>query len=154
MKKSHSIPRLQTDNQIPPKKAVRITCDACGEKFQKPVFAVVASSYGLSEGYYACPRCLSKTKANYEEMVKQKSNKISSKIPSTPTIEDSILIEQTVESPNVDSANQEELPQQKAEDGLKPADCKHELGYLKKRPKNTPIPDECFTCSEMINCTH
>lgn len=30
--------------------------------------------------------------------------------------------------------------------------CGHFLGYLKKRPKNTPIPDECLTCSKMIEC--
>jgi len=30
--------------------------------------------------------------------------------------------------------------------------CEHFLGYLKKRPKNTPIPDECLTYSKMIEC--
>ncbi len=30
--------------------------------------------------------------------------------------------------------------------------CKHFLGYLKKRPKNTPISDECLTCDRMIEC--
>jgi len=35
---------------------------------------------------------------------------------------------------------------------LENAQCRHSLGYLKKRPKNTPIPDECLTCRKMIEC--
>ncbi|MDW8022945.1 MAG: hypothetical protein RMJ15_04315 [Nitrososphaerota archaeon] len=31
-------------------------------------------------------------------------------------------------------------------------ECKHFLGYLKKRPKNTPIPDGCLTCDKIIEC--
>ncbi|MGB9959081.1 MAG: hypothetical protein ACPLKQ_00970 [Candidatus Bathyarchaeales archaeon] len=34
----------------------------------------------------------------------------------------------------------------------KSVECKHYLGYLKKRPKNTPISDECLTCDRMIEC--
>jgi uncharacterized CHY-type Zn-finger protein len=30
--------------------------------------------------------------------------------------------------------------------------CVHFLGFLKKRPKNMPIPDECLTCNRMIEC--
>jgi len=30
--------------------------------------------------------------------------------------------------------------------------CKHFLGYLKKRPKDAAIPDECLTCGKMIGC--
>lgn len=30
--------------------------------------------------------------------------------------------------------------------------CKHFLGYLKKRSRDMPIPDECLTCSRMIEC--
>ena len=30
--------------------------------------------------------------------------------------------------------------------------CRLFHGYLKKRPKNTPIPDECLICSRMIEC--
>lgn len=35
---------------------------------------------------------------------------------------------------------------------LEAAKCEHFVGYLKKRPKNTPIPDECLTCVEMVDC--
>jgi len=30
--------------------------------------------------------------------------------------------------------------------------CRHFLGYLKKRPKDMQIPDECLTCDKMIQC--
>jgi len=30
--------------------------------------------------------------------------------------------------------------------------CPHFFGFLKKRPKNMPIPDECLTCNRMIDC--
>jgi RecJ-like exonuclease len=31
-------------------------------------------------------------------------------------------------------------------------ECKHFLGYLKTRPKEAPIPDDCLTCGKMIEC--
>ncbi|MEM1565516.1 MAG: hypothetical protein QW510_00280 [Candidatus Bathyarchaeia archaeon] len=30
--------------------------------------------------------------------------------------------------------------------------CPRFFGFLKKRPKNMPIPDECLTCDKMIEC--
>ena len=30
--------------------------------------------------------------------------------------------------------------------------CPHYFGYLSKLPKNTPIPEECFFCSRVIEC--
>jgi len=32
--------------------------------------------------------------------------------------------------------------------------CQHSLGYLEKRPKDTPIPDECLTCTKMVECLY
>jgi hypothetical protein len=31
-------------------------------------------------------------------------------------------------------------------------ECKHFFGYLKTRPKDASIPDECLTCNKMIEC--
>jgi hypothetical protein len=33
-----------------------------------------------------------------------------------------------------------------------PPTCTHSLGYLKQRPKGTPVPEDCFTCTAMIDC--
>ena len=30
--------------------------------------------------------------------------------------------------------------------------CRHEFGFLGKRPKGTAFPDECFTCGKMLDC--
>ncbi len=32
------------------------------------------------------------------------------------------------------------------------AGCGHFPGYLKTRPKDSPIPDECLTCSRILKC--
>lgn len=31
-------------------------------------------------------------------------------------------------------------------------ECPHFFGYLKKRPKDSSIPEECLTCDKMIEC--
>ena len=36
----------------------------------------------------------------------------------------------------------------------KPAECPHYYGYLKKLPKNVPIPDECLGCLRIVECLH
>jgi hypothetical protein len=33
-----------------------------------------------------------------------------------------------------------------------PQRCDHFLGYLRQRPKNTPIPNECLTCPDTLKC--
>jgi hypothetical protein len=32
--------------------------------------------------------------------------------------------------------------------------CPHYFGYLKKLPKNVPIPDECLGCLRIVECLH
>jgi hypothetical protein len=45
------------------------------------------------------------------------------------------------EAPNVEASKPEETP-----------NCPYYLGYLKKREKDAPVPESCFTCSKMIDC--
>jgi len=52
-------------------------------------------------------------------------------------------------------------PYEKPEEpvGKKPfqvsSDCPHFFGYVRRLPKNTPIPDECLGCSRIVEClTH
>jgi len=33
-----------------------------------------------------------------------------------------------------------------------PPECAHYFGYLRTLPKNTPIPDECFGCTKIMEC--
>ena len=30
--------------------------------------------------------------------------------------------------------------------------CTHKVGYLKNLPKGDPFPDECLTCSKLLEC--
>ena len=105
------------------------TCAACGEDFEQPLFAMVFSD-SLVEEYYACPKCLSKVRS----------------------------VERREEQVEVDEAEEEEeagsLGMSVEEPAGAAGGCGHHLGFLKSRPKNTPIPEECLTCSKMIECMY
>jgi DNA-directed RNA polymerase subunit RPC12/RpoP len=98
-------------------------CGECGKTFQKPILATNSSS-GLVQKYYACPRCL--TQIHVESRRQEDEEK-----------ETSVLMK---------SARKTAA---KLEDAV---GCKHFLGYLKKRPKDMAIPDECLTCASMVEC--
>jgi DNA-directed RNA polymerase subunit RPC12/RpoP len=102
----------------------RCRCSTCGEEFETPLLAMISSGFLLEE-YYACPKCLSKV-GNVEC---QKNVEVGESNEEEETLK--VEVEDTVEE-NVA--------------------CAHNLGYLKRRPKNTPIPEECLTCSKMIDC--
>jgi len=36
--------------------------------------------------------------------------------------------------------------------GTQPSGCPYHFGYLRQHPKNTPIPNECFTCTKIMEC--
>lgn len=99
-------------------------CSECSETFHKPIRATL-SSKGYVQTYTACPRCLSKI-----TIVKQQK--------SEETKEASTLME-----------NPKRPAVAKEKDNV---DCLHFLGYLKTRPKDKSIPDECLTCDKMIEC--
>lgn len=99
------------------------TCDACGEKFQKPIVATISAS-GQIQKYYACPRCMAKVK-------------------------DIKTSERSKEEKSLTSMVKPRKLSAKSENVTK---CEHFFGYLKKRPKETPIPEECLTCGRMFEC--
>ena len=100
-------------------------CNTCGEEFETPLLAMVSSAFVVEE-YYACPKCLSKVGS-----LEQPKN---------------LEVDETVNE-------EEEALEMKIEDtGKESVTCAHHLGYLKRRPKDTPIPEECLTCSKMIDC--
>jgi DNA-directed RNA polymerase subunit RPC12/RpoP len=42
---------------------------------------------------------------------------------------------------------------EKPEDAVRASsNCAYFVGYLKTRPKNSPIPDECLTCNKILKC--
>jgi DNA-directed RNA polymerase subunit RPC12/RpoP len=104
------------------------TCSACGEVFDEPLLAMVFSD-SLVEEYYACPKCLSK--------VRSVERRESFDVDDAGDAEEVNALGSQVEGAAADSAG-----------------CAHHLGYLKVRPKNTSIPEECLTCSKMIECMY
>jgi hypothetical protein len=128
-------------------------CSICGEEYETPLFTVVSSGYLIAE-YYACPRCLSKV----HRVQRQKRV-----IPVELDEDESAPLEpELVEEPQEPEV--EEVAEPEPEPAPEPfkfeaeekaeavAGCLHELGYLKRRPKNTPIPEECLICNKMIDC--
>jgi DNA-directed RNA polymerase subunit RPC12/RpoP len=101
-------------------------CNACGEILNAPLLATVFSDSPAQE-YYACPKCLSKVRS-VEHREKAE-------------------VDNVVEEDNSLGINVEDTV-------AKEAGCAHHLGYLKTRPKNTSIPEECLTCSKIIECMY
>jgi len=98
-------------------------CSGCNGTFQKPILATV-SSRGHVQTYYACPHCLAKVAE-----VKDSKDKENEEV-----------------SPYVEKVKKAEVKHENV------VECKHFLGYLKKRPKGTSIPDECLVCDKMVEC--
>ena len=80
------------------------------------------SSQGLVQTYYACPRCLTEVHENTQT--------------ETSGAEPLTVQEEVREGPA------------KAEN----EDCQHFLGYLRKRSRETAIPEACLTCRRIIEC--
>jgi DNA-directed RNA polymerase subunit RPC12/RpoP len=107
------------------------TCGCCGEDFEHPLLAMVFSD-ALVDKYYACPKCLSKVSSLGPER----------------GVEASADAAEAAEEAEEPAALKFEASVDEA------VGCLHHLGYLKNRLKNTPIPEECLTCSRMIDCLY
>jgi DNA-directed RNA polymerase subunit RPC12/RpoP len=126
MEKSVNSFRLSGDHYHLEEGSTSFKCSGCGEKFRNPLLATVSSNISVQK-YYACPRCLTKV----DIVEKQKSE------------ESRESVYQTREAKRVTVKLEESV------------NCNHFIGYLKKRPKDSPFPEECLTCSKMIEClTH
>jgi len=121
---------LNEENEIVIEAHDNAVCDVCGEEFKHPLLAELISS-DHTEEYYACPRCLTKV----GEVERQEK----------------------MEADEADEGEEVEIVEvQEESETVKPEDapaCPYYLGYLKKRQKNSPIPENCFTCTKMIECT-
>lgn len=110
-------------------------CDVCGEEFENPLLAEIISGDSAAE-YQACPRCLSKVcKAELQERIE---------------VDEADEAEEDTDEEDQVAEVQDETEPVNTEG---PSTCPYHLGYLKARPKNSPIPDNCFVCIKMIECT-
>jgi hypothetical protein len=79
-------------------------------------------------------------------------------------VKQKIIIKHEIKEPKVDNEQiikAIEKDRQRSTDSLKAfylfgetefSNCKHKLGYLGKRLKNKPIPDDCFGCPKILDC--
>ena len=130
MERNQNTSELNEENQIVVEAQDNAVCDVCGEEFQHPLLAELISG-DHAEEYHACPRCLTK-------VVEVKH-------------------QEKIEADEADGEEVEIVEVQEESETVKPEDaptCPYYMGYLKKRQKNSPIPESCFVCSKMIDCTH
>ncbi|MEM3641113.1 MAG: hypothetical protein QW468_04375 [Candidatus Bathyarchaeia archaeon] len=124
MEKTTTLMKIQGESYHDMENLLRFKCERCGEEFQKPLLATVSSAYS-TQRYFACPRCLTKVDLVKESRGEEKREE---------------------EHSAREKAKPKEIPKS---DDVK---CAHFLGYLRRRSKDTPIPDDCLTCEKMIEC--
>ncbi len=130
MERNQNTLDLDEENEIIMEAQEDAVCDVCGEEFKHPLLAELISG-DHTEEYYACPRCLTKV-GEVEHQEKIEANEADGE----------------EEAEGVDIVQENETPKTSDTSG-----CPYYLGYLKKRQKNSPIPENCFTCTKMIECT-
>lgn len=103
-------------------------CEACGRGFENPIRLTNLSATPM-QTYNACPFCFSRLDENVvtEEL-------------------DNLKMSTLKDSNTALGKNQKNIK------SPEPTKCPHYFGYLKKRPKNTPVPEACLTCEKMIQC--
>jgi hypothetical protein len=106
------------------------TCpnNKCGRVFDKPL-ELIDLARPSDQSSHVCPYCLTKL-----EPAQPKQEAVAEAFS-----EETVETVETVEKVE-DATEQEE------------GKCPHFVGYLKKRPKNAPIPDFCLTCPQMMEC--
>jgi hypothetical protein len=98
------------------------TCEGCGGTYEKSILAHIIFA-GQTQEYYACPRCMTKAPPMARTIQEQQSPTPIPSVKRTITVE-----EETV------------------------AGCSNHFGYLRKRERNKPFPEECLTCTRMVDC--
>jgi hypothetical protein len=79
------------------------------------------------EPYKACPFCLTK-------------------ITGDPEIISNIPPKEEIPAAPIEANNKKE------EDAASSPGCSKHFGFLSERAANVPIPDECLTCSDVVQC--
>lgn len=124
--------RTEGSITMSPKQTIDCSCSKCGRSFTEPVELTVQAE-GSHETYYACPHCFSRVSLVNRNVVETESplDKLKKGEGKAPP-----------------SVSRKGVKDEKN----KPAGCAHFLGYLKTRPKGSPIPDECLLCAAIIEC--
>lgn len=118
----------------------------CQREIEEPILLNSLSKKPV-EQYYACPHCFMKLDVDIEDSQPLKEEeKTEEKLEVVP-------LEKEEEKKEEEKKEKEEpavIPLKKEEKG--PSGCHHDLGYLARRPKDVPIPQECLVCSKIVDC--
>lgn len=108
------------------------SCVRCGRAVSTPVRLTDLSRRPLEETYYACPFCFSRLDIEdvAEHLEHSHPHGAASSLSKIP-----VLRLPTEKKPAVAVSN-----------------CSHEFGYLRSRPKDSAIPDECLICPKILQC--
>lgn len=132
----------------------------CRKIFQKPV-ALTDLSHNPPQTYSACPHCGFNIKTASSSAVGKKTAWIlkTPQSPKKPVVPVKISKPETPMEPPETSEkpivvkNIQKVPLSYSKSPqARPLECSHFFGYLRKIPKNTPMPDECLSCQKMIEC--
>jgi len=105
--------------------------EGCGKEFIKPII-VTNKSVDPPQTYLGCPYCLSRINLDVPEV-----EKVEKKVEQTSKL---VEIKKVIEKNSKKSKKMEE------------GKCPYHFGYLKEKPKELPIPEECLTCPKMLEC--
>lgn len=94
----------------------------CGKIFSEPIELTVRAE-GSFETYHACPHCFSRMSV---------SDNLEKRLGEAPLA--------SIKNTSRDTKSGDAIG------------CAHFVGYLKTRPRDSAIPDECLTCSKILKC--
>ena len=133
----------------------------CQRKIEEPILLNCLSTKP-AERYYACPHCFIKLDVDAEKSQPQKEEEEKEeKKKERPAVIPLKREEMTAtkplereEKPVVKPLEKEKEPAAKPleKKGKGPSGCPHYFGYLAKRPKDAPIPQQCLVCSRIVDC--
>jgi len=116
----------------------------CRRKIEEPILLNCLST-SPEEQYYACPYCFTKLDVDVEKAQPPRQVEEEEEEPTIEPLEK--------EQPTIKPLEEEEPTVEPPQREVKaPSGCTHRFGYLAKRPKNDPIPQECLTCSKIVDC--
>ena len=123
----------------------------CRKIFDKPI--VSTDSHNPASVHSTCPHCGFDLETASPVRTPKKLRGVETQLkPEEPTkrVETSRITTEKLSGP---PAEKQSAPAAKFKQ-LRPPECRHFYGYLKKIPKNTSIPDECFGCLRMVDCLY
>jgi hypothetical protein len=117
----------------------------CRKVFDKPIVLTDLSQNPTSVRS-ACPHCGFDLEA---ASLVRTSKKLEKTVKTPPNLEEPL---KRVEASKITKEKQSSPTSKSLQ--ARPPECRHFFGYLKKIPKNTSIPDECYGCPRMVDCLY